>query len=118
MISFLKKTSKATTDSRISKAKAIKKAEEEENIDEPDVTTTTATVTKKPNLFIDEPIPDGESTLFAAKKSKKKAPVPKETPVKEECVAAAKEQSIKIIELAPGQSFYCKELGILFVGKE
>lgn len=58
-----------------------------------------------------------ESILPTSKSRSKKVPEPKEVPVeaKDDC-PQVKEVSMKIVELKPGQTYFSKELGIMFVG--
>jgi hypothetical protein len=61
---------------------------------------------------------DTKTTILPTSKSRsKKVPEPKEVPVeaKDDC-PQVKEVSMKIVELKPGQTYFSKELGIMFVG--
>lgn len=102
MVSFLKKTALKTSGERIpvkkAAAKAVKMIQETEDINESDEDYVTTTTT----------------TAIPVKKGR--PPKPKAEP-KEECVGpAVEEKTMKIMRLKPGQCFYCKITGVMYMG--
>ena len=95
MLTFLKETAKTTSGERINKQREKRSKDEEENIDEPD------------------------SILPAVKKTSKQVPKPKDNAVaveKSDC-PPVKEVKMKVVELSPGQTFYCQVTGTLYMVK-
>lgn len=98
MVDFLKGSAPKVSGKRVAARKKARDEEEARDIDEP-----------------------SDDVILPTKKAS--VPKPKETPVVEPVAETigkcpkAKEVTMKVVELSPGQTFYCKESGILFICK-